>query len=793
MSDFMDDDAPLPSDKSNGPRPIPAGQSSIFESADDYNKLKSGLLSLRRWIKSAPWHGLLKGSAPSSDSNVVKLFAGTDNTLRAVFPGGTGAIADKTGAIWNDLQQGGVNVLKYGADPTFTVASSDAIQAAIDANQNVFMPSGTYMLDKPVFIGKKTQLLGNGWDETILRPTNPYTGPSVIVSYDHSLGPQMNRLAYTTALVGSGEALRQDVSTSRAMLDLFQVPQVRLGKKANGTQQPWTIAHHVKVDSGALVPGNLNAWLWAGGAVDPSMSTNTASLILGVDDFGGPMQPKIYFRCGGVTNTYYIATASYSTFAENIRHHFEVSWDGTHLRVFWNGELWTNGAYVPAAGNGDGFTQYPWETLHLGAGQQFYLGGEEPSWGYVKSTIDVVHISNIARHTATFTPPTTKETEDNNTLLLLNFDRKWKYLLIGRTLAFGPGDVYLLPTCSQNGETPLVRLGNFGLLGGGGIKMDFASQSELHDINHQGCTDGWKLTNNGYFSKIHKVVVYGGNGFLGQAWGGRYAISILGGSYIGMDDAHVMAPLGYVFNQANLFGKNINFTVEPIMYYGMMLLGGGGTYSFHGAQADYEGGGDRLRSLLHIETPQAAFFSGCTLATSVGPTGQSPITVVQNGDPGTGFNYAVTFDSCNLQSPDVSTPIFVAGGLQPFFKPIEVRNPYVLSNAPLCATPGVVRDTSQGTLMQGISASDVPARNIAGVFTVSDTSTGSLVTFPAEEDDTDYEVVITPARKTGTPAAGSNRVLTYAKTNAGFTPTLEVAPGSGNSVTFSWFLVRPPV
>ncbi len=62
--------------------------------------------------------------------------------------------------------------------------------------------------------------------------------------------------------------------------------------------------------------------------------------------------------------------------------------------------------------------------------------------------------------------------------------------------------------------------------------------------------------------------------------------------------------------------------------------------------------------------------------------------------------------------------------------------------------------------------------------------------FVNEEDDDEYHIIPSPTSKTGTPAAGSNRILTNAKTETGFTITVETAPGGGNSVTFDWMLVR---
>ena len=64
--------------------------------------------------------------------------------------------------------------------------------------------------------------------------------------------------------------------------------------------------------------------------------------------------------------------------------------------------------------------------------------------------------------------------------------------------------------------------------------------------------------------------------------------------------------------------------------------------------------------------------------------------------------------------------------------------------------------------------------------------------FGTNEDDANYLVIVTPASKTGTPAAGSEVLDSYSPATDGFTPILKAAPGVGNSRTFNWLLVRAP-
>jgi hypothetical protein len=90
----------------------------------------------------------------------------------------------------------------------------------------------------------------------------------------------------------------------------------------------------------------------------------------------------------------------------------------------------------------------------------------------------------------------------------------------------------------------------------------------------------------------------------------------------------------------------------------------------------------------------------------------------------------------------------------------------------------------------GISGSGTYANNLRGTVTVSELNTTATVTFSTNESDASFQVVLTAKSSTGTPAAGSNRVLSYTTATTGFTITVEAAPDTGNTVTFSWILIR---
>lgn len=104
--------------------------------------------------------------------------------------------------------------------------------------------------------------------------------------------------------------------------------------------------------------------------------------------------------------------------------------------------------------------------------------------------------------------------------------------------------------------------------------------------------------------------------------------------------------------------------------------------------------------------------------------------------------------------------------------------------------PPLLLVAPQGGTGTGISLTNTPAKNLRGQIAVANAATTGAVVFTTAETDAVYFLAVTPVSVTGAPAAGSNRITQIAKTNTGFTITVEVAPGAGTSVTFDWILIR---
>jgi hypothetical protein len=106
-------------------------------------------------------------------------------------------------------------------------------------------------------------------------------------------------------------------------------------------------------------------------------------------------------------------------------------------------------------------------------------------------------------------------------------------------------------------------------------------------------------------------------------------------------------------------------------------------------------------------------------------------------------------------------------------------------------------NTTRGKLrlqtVSGISGTHVHAQNLRGSIRLSDENKSGAVIFATPEIDTNYYVNATATTGT-TPKptfqTGANRVYITGKSKEGFTLNLEAAPGTGNSVTVDWILVR---
>jgi hypothetical protein len=253
-------------------------------------------------------------------------------------------------------------------------------------------------------------------------------------------------------------------------------------------------------------------------------------------------------------------------------HHIALTYDGSTLRLFLDGTIV---ASTSASGN---FSVPPFESFMIGDDSpQNYLG-QNAGVSVLPGFLDSVRISNTARYTSNFTPPTAKFSTDSNTILLLNFAANtptgtMEGLVNNSTNAF-------IPIETSNGAADLnpVYIGKISL-SDNGIWATWMLNSTIENINFpmdsagRSCVDLW---DNDYQDTVRRVfcaIVPAGNQtsvgflFLNQSnnnvydhlqCDGQYAcIGQVGGSahYIDpdyTDRGWVYYPLYFIAAQAKL-------------------------------------------------------------------------------------------------------------------------------------------------------------------------------------------------------------------------------------------------
>jgi len=101
--------------------------------------------------------------------------------------------------------------------------------------------------------------------------------------------------------------------------------------------------------------------------------------------------------------------------APGVTHHFAVTYDGSNARLFLDGVLLKTAA---ASGN---WTVLPYESFMIADQGVGIYPGMQTTVPTPPAYYDSLRISNSARYTSNFTPPTAKFVNDTNTLFLLNF------------------------------------------------------------------------------------------------------------------------------------------------------------------------------------------------------------------------------------------------------------------------------------------------------------------------------------------------------------------------------------
>jgi hypothetical protein len=120
-------------------------------------------------------HAANKGQVDQITADLASTAVGKGAAMLAWIASGIGAVAR-----WViDKLRERPSVVDYGADPTGVLSSVAAFNAALVANDNVFIPAGTYLLDDAVTVGLGKRLYGAGRRKTILHMPSTFNASAL--------------------------------------------------------------------------------------------------------------------------------------------------------------------------------------------------------------------------------------------------------------------------------------------------------------------------------------------------------------------------------------------------------------------------------------------------------------------------------------------------------------------------------------------------------------------------------------------------------------------------------------
>lgn len=145
--------------------------------------------------------------------------SGDSQDIRYV-PAGIGAVTTTVQAKLRQI----VSVIDFGADPTGVADSYNAFANAINTNKTVYIPSGTYLINSPIYITNPTQIVGSGLNLTsIYRGFNPASDTEGLFNFrGGSSGSGMSGMVIRSKTGQTAGCLLSIVSTSSTNLGLYR-------------------------------------------------------------------------------------------------------------------------------------------------------------------------------------------------------------------------------------------------------------------------------------------------------------------------------------------------------------------------------------------------------------------------------------------------------------------------------------------------------------------------------------------------------------------------------------------
>lgn len=527
----------------------------------------------------------------------------------------------------------------------------------------LFVPPGTLNIRRGLITSTpKLSIAGAGKYSSVINMGASYAHP-IIFGADRSSGPSAPQYSLASGIPSLVQGIR---GSDQYCFDLTQYNACRLSGS-------WTMGLTLAETTRFAATGGIEYLFFVGGRLYTGQSIYPTVLAVITTDSG---DLYLQFRYGGTVIQTQLKTTLHPKLVVGEAVNLEFNWDSAArtLYVYWNGELWTWGAWSPPAGDGSNFSHNPWESMCLGSGASLSIAQTSAFQYYIPSAVRQFHLQDGVKHRTGFTVNlNAPAAPDGTTRLAVNFDRWYKGCVIAKGLG-GISDVYLYPTCIGVVETPQTTLHDIGFVGGAGIRGEFTSQQHIYNVFHLYPGDGWQLTRNGYESRYTNIDIIAGMG--------RAAWLMNGSSYITMQDIRVAAPIGFFFDEANINGCNLTASIHPGYQVGMYMIGGTFDAQF---QVDAEETDSAYLAALIAEDPESAVFRGSTLYGPPGSTGRSAV-IASMANPLS----RLKFDGCSFYQEPTSPIIKTAGTLTTLTHPIVVDTCKNAFNAPLCNVPANV-------------------------------------------------------------------------------------------------------
>ena len=738
-------------------------------------------------------------------------------TVPATLPSQTGKgglflTTDGSAPSWAAVPGGRYDVTRYGAvADDQTVDSYPAFVAAIAAwtetnsftglatTGQIYAPGGTYYFSQPLVLPGYCELFGDGKTLTVLSPgVGNASTPSLVQSFSGPLlyvSEPINKLTFPLAYPQYGASL-VGVGGQSMVLDPLN-PATPTPNVLIGDSWPWTTF----LDAG---PTALALEFW----VNLTSTTVYGPIIGSMGPF--PWSARYYngqydiavqvysFNTGSgiqigaritTTNEQQLQVTSAVLSAGS--HNVEIDFGGGNFDLYIDG---VRAQRVSATGS---IVRRPWENASIGT------GGVEWSTPFSGPTgrIDSIRLSKVVRHSANFTPPSSKYTADSNTVWLCNFDQgdapggNQPFVLAQSVTPSSPSS--LIKHYCRLGPTPFASffpspysyVHDIGFLcrqATAGVVAYGAYLCRFDRLRIDGaCNWGAKVCDNtSFYTQLKDIHTSNTSG---------YGIGVLG-------DLDFAVTAGDGIGLLHKGGRANNFQDQPnnASFMSMTLALIDSAFSqltISDSAVDSEQppyGNYRTSALFWVGTDS----SMTSLNNIYDASGVSP-AVAKGVVMYFGAGHSVHVGDSFFQNPNTGLPYPIEWAADaPPNRRITLVNckaPYNALHLPLAKLDTLVNsmDSGSNTGMAGLSTSVVEANNLAGTFYVTHGFTKGVALFTVPEPDTSYVPVVTFLSYSGSaPAAGSTIITGITNLTTGFEVTVSADPGGTCELVFSYHLIR---